>query len=705
MNLLNVLLKKLSKQLWPLGPTLITSMMLIIVFIMLSLGIPSYFIGKNMSEKLWENLAAQIASSTSRITLNYLDTAKPVTRFLHEAVLQGALDLKNRDQIRNFTADILHSYDNFTWVAFASITGEYTAARRPSGSPFIYGRMTTIEEYNSIGTPKTLNEQRVWDNHLWKDPITFIDNYDPRTRPFWKEGIFKIGGSWSSPFKEWDSGLSAFSYTLIQNDAKGALQGLWEIQFRTDYLSSFLSSLKIGKSGELWIISQNGTIFASSKGAHFTLQSVNTTREQNPLLFNAWQALALQGERQTSFSFGDYLAYIKDIPNLGNLNWKILTIIPKSDFLGPIEHLSRILIIGGIALCILFSLLGNFFFAHISEQLRAVAYEINELGRLNISSKNFGRKSSFIKEVSIMLAATARLKIGLNSFIKYVPLDIINNVIRSGRQAILGSRKDKMTVMFSDLTNFTELAEQLPPVRLLEILSDYFTAMGLTIQESHGQIDKFIGDSIMAFWTSSDVVTGHAKSACHTALIMKIRLEALSREWHINNMPFLSQRIGIHTGSLMVGNIGSPEHMQYTIIGDSVNLGSSLEALNKFYGTDILVSENTVMEAGPEFLFRPLDFISINDQSEVLLIYELIGEIEKVSPEIRHAVETYKEGLQLYRAHKFMYAVQKFEEALEAFKDHDLPSVLMAQRCRNYVLHAPPATWDGTSSPDENKII
>ena len=262
-----------------------------------------------------------------------------------------------------------------------------------------------------------------------------------------------------------------------------------------------------------------------------------------------------------------------------------------------------------------------------------------------------------------------------------------------------------MTVMFSDLTNFTELAEQLPPVRLLEILSDYFTAMGLTIQESHGQIDKFIGDSIMAFWNSSDLVTGHAKSACHTALIMKIRLEALSREWHINNMPFLSQRIGIHTGSLMVGNIGSPEHMQYTIIGDSVNLGSFLEALNKFYGTDILVSENTVMEAGPEFLFRPLDFISINDQSEVLLIYELIGEIEKVSPEIRHAVETYKEGLQLYRAHKFMYAVQKFEEALEAFKGHDLPSVLMAQRCRNYVLHAPPATWDGTSSPDENKII
>ncbi|MEI6531250.1 MAG: adenylate/guanylate cyclase domain-containing protein [Chlamydiota bacterium] len=705
MRLWNVLLKKLGKKLWPLRPTLVTSVMLIIIFTMLSLGIPSYFSGKNTSEKLWNILASQIAASTSEVTLRFLGTAKPATQLLHESVLRGDLDLKNKLQIRDFAADILRSYDNFTWVAFASVNGDYTAAYRLPQDPLIHGTLITIKDYSNTGAPQTINEESIWENYTWTKSNTFVDDYDPRKRPFWKEGVFKIGGSWSSPFTDWGLSRPSFAYTLMQNDEKGILQGLWEVEFRTDYLSAFLSTIKVGESGELWIISQKGLIVASSKGSRFSLKPVHEAQKENPLLFRAWQELQLQGERQTSFSFEDYLAYIEDIPNLSNLNWKILTLVPKSDFLAPIERLSWILILGGLTLCILFSLLGVRFFGHISEQLKAVASELKELGQLNISAENFGRKSTFVKEVHMMHDATDRLKVGLTSFVKYVPLDIIHNLIRSGKQAALGGRKNEMTVMFSDLTNFTELAEQLPPVRLLEILSDYFTVMGLAIQEHHGQIDKFIGDSIMAFWNAPEEWTDHAKSACETALMMQVRLKELSQRWSISNRPFLSQRIGIHTGSMMVGNIGSPERMQYTVIGDAVDLGSCLEGLNKFYGTEILVSENTVKAAGTEFLFRPLDFVHIKGQTGTLLIYELIGKIESVTPEVRQAVEHYKQGLRLYRGHEFMDAAQKFEEALEGFKAHDIPSLLMSQRSKDYVLHAPPAGWDGTFYREDNKII
>ena len=669
--------------------------MIIIAFTMLAIGLPSYFSSRAAVANLWENIAKQIASSTTEVSSRFLSTAKPAASILSDLALQGTLDLKNKPQLLDFIGDILESYNDFNWVAFASVNGDYTAAYTLPNDSLIHGTIRVIEKQEQLKGSETKDREYIWDKKVWSLQNTLTNDYDPRERPFWKTGISIENGAWSEPFADWQTKRPSFSYTLTHHNTAGVLEGLWEIEFRSDYLSGFLSTIKVGEAGGIWILSEKGTVIASSKQKKFNITSVYDAEKADPLLFEAWKELQIQGERKGSFSFGDYLGYIEALPSISGVSWKILTVLPQSEFLGPIQHLSWLLTAAGLLLCLLFSYLGALFFGEISQNLKNVAYEMEKLGQLNISSQNFGRKETFVEEVHIMNTATDILKIGLGSFAKYVPLDIIHNLMQSGKPAELGGRKNEMTVLFSDLTNFTELAKQLPPVRFLELLSDYLTAMSLIIQESHGQVDKFMGDSVMAFWNAPNEYKEHAKSACSAALLMRSALRELSLQWKGSHMTSISQQIGINTGTMIVGNIGSPTRMQYTVIGDAVNLGSRLEGLNKFYGTHILVSEDTMKQAGPDFLFRPLDFVHVKGRNQTSLVYELLGKVEMGTPELNRAISTYEQALYLYRNREFMKAAQKFEEALENFKGQDGPSSLMIKRAKAYILQAPPDDWTG----------
>ncbi|MCX6995368.1 MAG: hypothetical protein NTY13_06150 [Chlamydiae bacterium] len=695
MHLVLLLLHQIKNLLWPLRPTLVTSIVAIIFFTILAIGLPSYFSIRTAVDALWENTAEQIAASTKEVSSRYLSTAKPAAAILRDLSLQGTLDLKNKKQLLEFTRAIMESYQDFTWVAFASIYGDYTAAYTLPNDPFIHGTNSTIEKQESLKAPVTKDGEYLWNGTSWSLKNDIIDDYDPRKRPFWKTGIGIENGSWSEPFIEWETKLPSFSYTLIQRNIIGLLEGLWEIEFRSDYLSEFLSSIEIGKSGSIWILSDKGTVIASSKSSSSNIISASDPQKADPLLFTAWEHLQIQGERKKSFSFGDYLGYVEELTTSSNLSWKILIILPKSEFLGPIKHLSWALTISCLLLCSLFSYLGSLFFGRISTNLIEIAYEIEKIGELTFSNEVFSNKISSIQEIKMMNTSTDLLKTSLGSFAKYVPLDIIHSLMQSGKAAELGGRKNEMTVLFSNLINFNELAKQLPQIRFLEILSDYFTAMSLIIQKNHGQVDKFMGYSMMAFWNAPKEYKEHARAACSTALLMRSALEELSARWKVSHIPSVFQHIGINTGTMIVGNIGSPTRMQYTVIGDAVNLGSRLAGLNKFYNTQILASEATMNQAGSEFVFRPLDFVYVKGRSQISLVYELLGSAEINSPELQQAISTYEQALYLYSNREFIKAAQKFEVALEHFKGTDSPSILMAKRSRSYLLHPPPDDWAG----------
>jgi adenylate cyclase len=190
----------------------------------------------------------------------------------------------------------------------------------------------------------------------------------------------------------------------------------------------------------------------------------------------------------------------------------------------------------------------------------------------------------------------------------------------------LGGQKKEMTVLFSDIRGFTTLSEKLEPEKLVAILNEYFTAMTEVILQSGGVLDKFIGDAIMAFWGAPQEAPDHAQRACRTALKMIAKLEELKKEWSKRDLPEINIGVGINSGQMIVGNMGSAKRFDYTVIGDNVNLASRLEGLNKQYGTSIIISQFTYDKVKEKFEGEFLDKVAVKGKEIPVEIFKLVGE-------------------------------------------------------------------------------
>src|SRR5262249_43477663 len=209
-----------------------------------------------------------------------------------------------------------------------------------------------------------------------------------------------------------------------------------------------------------------------------------------------------------------------------------------------------------------------------------------------------------------------------------------------------------------------------------------------------GTVDKYIGDAVMAFWGAPEPHPGHALAACTAALRGQQALRRLREKWAAEGKPPFRARIGIHTGEAVVGNIGSAARMNYTVIGDAVNLASRLEGLNKFYGTEILLSEDTFREAQGGVVARPLDWVSVKGKSKAVLVYELLGLKGEADPSSAEVVRVYAEALEHYRGQDWAGAVELFQRVL-GLRPDDAPPREMLGRCRDYQAAPPGQGWDG----------
>jgi len=222
------------------------------------------------------------------------------------------------------------------------------------------------------------------------------------------------------------------------------------------------------------------------------------------------------------------------------------------------------------------------------------------------------------------------------------------------------------------------------------VLSAYFTPMTAIIKERSGTLDKFIGDAVMAFWGAPAPVADHAAQACAAALDMARAMGELHRQWEALGFPRLHARVGIHSGTVVAGNVGSREQMNYTCLGDTVNLASRLESVNKHYGTAILVSGETREKLPPRFVTRRVDAIRVKGRAAPVEIFELLGVEGGVSP----WAGLYEEALAVYAGRDFTQAARLFERVLEE-RPGDGPAGVLLARCREYALADPGPSWDG----------
>lgn len=257
----------------------------------------------------------------------------------------------------------------------------------------------------------------------------------------------------------------------------------------------------------------------------------------------------------------------------------------------------------------------------------------------------------------------------------------------------LGGEKQELTVMFTDIRDFTSISETFEPEALVEFLNEYLGAMTDIVFAHNGLLDKYIGDAVMALWGAPLPLPDHAAKACRTALDMRDKLKDLHRDWKARGLPSLEIGIGINTGPMVVGNMGSHRRFNYTVIGDHVNLASRLEGLNKVYGTHILLSQYAHAQLGEEFLLREIDAVRVKGKQQPVAIYELLARADQAAGLYPFAT-AFAEALQIYKDRRWEKALHLFSQ-LHATYPEDGPTQIYLERSRLFMAKPPPHEWDG----------
>jgi adenylate cyclase len=250
-----------------------------------------------------------------------------------------------------------------------------------------------------------------------------------------------------------------------------------------------------------------------------------------------------------------------------------------------------------------------------------------------------------------------------------------------------------MTVYFSDVEGFTRLSEQLPPAQLVAFLNEYLTEMTAVVSRNGGQVDKYIGDAVMAFWGAPVRTERHAHQACESALQMREALLAQQDRWEQKYGHRIHFRAGINSGDVVVGNMGSELKSNYTVMGDVVSVASRLEGANKAYGTYVLVGEATAALTRAEYVFREVDRVRVKERPQPGRVYELITRRHELTPEQEVHLTLYGRALEAYHARRFDEALALFTQGAERFQDPVCG--VYAERCRGYRAAPPPPDWDG----------
>jgi adenylate cyclase len=281
------------------------------------------------------------------------------------------------------------------------------------------------------------------------------------------------------------------------------------------------------------------------------------------------------------------------------------------------------------------------------------------------------------------------------TFSRFLSPAMVEQVLAKEGALKLGGDKRELTVLFSDIRGFTTLSEKLDPHVLLEFLNEYLTPMtDIIVSGNRGTLDKYIGDAIMAFWGAPQEQPEHALLACQAALEMMSRLQELKARWHEQGLPEIDIGVGINTGPMSVGFVGSQDRFyNYTVLGDAVNLASRLEGANKEYGTHIIIGPTTFEQVEGRVVARELDQVRVKGKREPVKIHELIS-LAPPTPEAQAFVEAFTWGLGAYKAQRWDEAVARFREA-DRLRGGDPCSKKYIGRCEAMRKDPPGPEWDG----------
>lgn len=378
--------------------------------------------------------------------------------------------------------------------------------------------------------------------------------------------------------------------------------------------------------------------------------------------------------------------YLGSFTNIGEAlgkDWKIAVVVPEEDFLERLIHMRKVVLLISFTILLIAVFIARLIAHGISSPIGALTQEARKIEKFELDEGSL--PASSIKEIQQLNNSMSSMKLGLKTFEKYVPSALVRELIRTGKEARLGGEKVELTIFFSDIQSFTNISETVPPEVLMVQLFEYNNELTNIIKNHKGTIDKYIGDSIMAFWGAPTWHEDHAYLACCAALLCHRKLKELNEKWEREGKSILITRMGMNTGKTIVGNMGSDERMNYSVLGDSVNLASRVEGVNKNYGTHLIITQATYEKVSDHFVCRLLDIVAVKGKNEGVKIYELIGRSDEELPEKTvELCKVFKQGLDAYLEQKWDEALKTFRYIGKEFPEDKVAANLYIERCTEY---------------------
>ena len=604
--------------------------------------------------------------------------------------LQNVLETREADKREFVFLSQLQSQPSVSWVAFGWPDGTFFAAHKLGDSGLEMMEIATMDGR----LQRRVDQYEMVTGDIQFERRRFEDTtYSVVDQEWFRRGLQSDDPQWfevsTHPIGERPSIALAGPIDVYHQR-----QGVLSVIIEYTRLSKFLSQLAVGKSGAAFILDRNGAAIAAPDP---DADEVSPQKVVQPLLPVAKSAAekaagsydAAKGAPHRVRTVRDGSAYEVTLTPLSFPGWSLATVIPEAEFLGPVEATIRKLLVGLAAMIGGAGLLSAWLAQRlVAAPLIKVVNEIKYVERFELDQVK--RHPSQLTELENLSGAIADMAGGLAAFGKFIPADLVRTLVNEGIEPRPGGAIRQMTVMFADIAGFTGLSERLGD-RIIPLLSRYLGVMSAEINSHDGTIDKFIGDAVMAFWGAPAANPDHAIAACRAALVCQ-RAVRESDIMDDNGKP-LRIRIGINSGDMLVGNIGSEVRLNYTVIGDAVNIASRLEGTNKRYGTDVIIGPETRRLAGDAIYARELDQLSVYGREGGIRVYELLGAIgfdEDPSDWVRR----YERGLAAYRSQEFEHAVDCFEQVLK-LRPKDGPSIAMIERCRRFTKSPPEGEWNG----------
>lgn len=643
-----------------------------------------------------DELLYQISETIIRQTSNHLDPARKTGHILRRMIERGDSFANSPAMIETISLEALDVYPQFSAVYLGDEGGNFVMARRLEDGNYST-RIISRTSYPS-GVIE-IDRDRSW--QIIATRSSTILSYDPRERPWYVLAKAEERAVWSREYRLFTDQVPGITCAHPVFGPDGTFAGAVGIDFRLGELAEFLKSLKIGDSGLAFIADSEGNILAYPEKSGLDVDKIRTPR--SPLqqsIKTGWIKAALEKfivEKNLRFTYehagANYIASFRPFPDNFGRDWTLGIIVPEEDFIGPIARIHETTLLFSFWLLIIGGFLTSALARELTEPIKSLTLEAEKIQKLNFEGEI--EIQSPISEIHAMSEAMNSMKKGLGAFKKYVPSEIVQGLVNRNNEARLEAHAEEITLMFTDIGGFSSIAERVSPSQLMEQLSQYFDSIAALIHRYGGTIDKYIGDSVMAFWGSSLSVSEQSRQACRAALEIIEASRELNYCWRQEGKEVFLTRIGINTGQSLVGNFGSTDRFNYTAIGDNVNLASRLEGLNKIYETEIIVSQTTAQAAGDEFIFRPLDLVAVKGRRGSVRIYQLLGHLDATdADDLKKIVAFSEDALQSYLNRDWRASYEKFQKLLEILNEDPAAEMYMS-RCRELHENPPGPDWDG----------